>query len=80
MAYEKKTVILKWDSDPRAFEPEGNSFETLLDATCERLWEKRVEYSVRRIREMDETLLNLEKELDEFIGRKVHEQKSTSNG
>ena len=68
MACEKKPVILKWDHFPGGPDAGDTSFETLLDTTCERLWEKQIEYSVRRIQEMDEALLNIEKELDEFTG------------
>ena len=46
---------------------EETSFEAVLDATCERLWEKQVQYSVRRIKEMDEELLRFENELNEFL-------------
>ena len=45
------------------------SFEAVLDATCERLWERHVQYSIRRIREMQEELNSIEKTLDEFMGR-----------
>ena len=44
------------------------SFETVLNITCERLREKHIQYSIRRIREMDEELKKFEKELDEFMG------------
>ena len=63
MVSDKNPAILK-DYDLVEF-----SFETVLDSTCERLWEKQVQHSIRRIREMEEELKGLEKELDEFIGR-----------
>ena len=63
MFYEKNPLVLAWDHDP-----EESSFATVLDAACERLWQKQLQYSVRRIREMDEKLVKLEKELDKFIG------------
>ena len=62
MAFEKKTDILMRDSDPVE-----SSFEALLDTACERLWEKRIQYSIKRIKEMDAELKRLEEELDEFI-------------
>ena len=73
MAYEKKPVILKWEQDPWERDPgdsdlKRSSFETMLDLTCERLWGKHIQYSIRRIQEMDEELKKLEEELDEFIG------------
>ena len=46
---------------------EETSFEAVLDATCERLWEKKVQYSIQRIGEMEEELLKLEEELNEII-------------
>jgi len=55
-------VILKYDYD--VIKP---SFEAVLDATCERLWERHVQYSIRRIREMEEELNCLENALDKFI-------------
>jgi hypothetical protein len=40
------------------------SFEEVLDQTCGRLWDKKVRYSIRRIREMEDYLSELERELD----------------
>ena len=60
-------MILKCDYD--YVKP---SFESVLDTTCQRLWERYVQYSIRRIREMEEELESLEKALDEFIGRADH--------
>jgi len=45
------------------------SFEDVLDVTCERLWERHVQYSVRRIQEMQEELDGFERALDEIIER-----------
>jgi hypothetical protein len=59
MTFEQKPVILA----------EEQSFETVLDSTCERLQEKYIQYSLRRIREMDDILAGLEKELDDFLSR-----------
>ena len=57
MPFEKTPVFLT----------EKHSFESVLNSTCERLEEKHLQYSIRRIREMDGELAVLEKELDEFI-------------
>ena len=57
MALEKKPVVLT----------EESSFEAMLDTTCERLREKHAQYSIRRIRELDEELSKFEKELDDFL-------------
>ena len=46
------------------------AFETMLDTTCERLREKHIQYSIRRLGEMDEELARLEKELDDFLCHK----------
>ncbi|MDR2149366.1 MAG: hypothetical protein LBO67_00785 [Spirochaetaceae bacterium] len=43
------------------------SFEAVLDKTCERLWNKKVHYSIRRIDEMEAHLLTMEKELELFL-------------
>ena len=51
------------------------SFNDVLDQTCERLMEKQVKYSIRRIQEMEECLIILERELDEFLSRKNRNQK-----
>ena len=58
--FEKKPVILT----------EEPSFETVLDTTCERLHEKHIQFSIRRIKEMDIELAGLEKELNEFLAIK----------
>jgi hypothetical protein len=57
MVPEKKPVVLTGES----------SFEDLLDTTCERLKDTHAQYSIRRIRELDEELRRIEKELDEFL-------------
>ena len=64
MAVEKNPEVLVWDRDPK-----DSSFEAVLDSTCERLREKHIQYSIRRLGEMDEELARLEKELDDFLGR-----------
>jgi hypothetical protein len=45
-------------------------FEAVLDETCDRLWDRKVRYSIRRIQEMDAALSALEQELDEMLLRK----------
>jgi len=68
MAGEKKPEILIRDLDPGESNSPETTFEVVLDTTCDRLWEKRIQYSIKRINEMDEELNKLEKELEEFIG------------
>ena len=58
MVFEKKPVTVT--EDP--------SFDLLLNTACERLQEKQIQHSIRRIREMEEELDRLEKELNEFLG------------
>lgn len=41
-----------------------------MDASCERLMERQVEYSIRRIQEMESLLEGLERELDAFLIQK----------
>jgi len=65
MDVEKKPEVLIWEHDPKA-----PSFETMLNSTCERLMEKHIRYSIRRIDEMIEELAGLEKELDDFLCQK----------
>lgn len=70
MVFERKSAVFAGDSDHWAwdFYPEESSFGTLLDSACERLRERYIKYTIRRIREMDGELERLEKELDELIG------------
>jgi hypothetical protein len=43
----------------------GNpSFEEVLDQTFDRIWDKKVRYSMRRIQELEDYLNVLERELD----------------
>jgi len=65
MAYMNEPKILARD-----FNSTEASFDIVLDTACDRLWEKRVQYSIRRIKEMDEELRKIEEELDEIIGHK----------
>ena len=75
MACEKKPEILRGDNNPRDlnsgdFDLKLPSFEFVLDTACERLRDKYIQYSIRRIRELNEELMVFEKELDEFIGQR----------
>jgi hypothetical protein len=55
---------------------DNRSFETMLDQVCDRLWDRKVSYSLRRIQEMDAALAVLEGELDELILRGVPSRRS----
>jgi hypothetical protein len=47
------------------------TFSDVVDRACEGLMEKQIEYSIRRIRRMEEQLCQLERELDDFISSKT---------
>ena len=57
MIFEQKPAILT----------EEASFEDVLDSSLERVNEKHIQYSLRRIKEMSELLAGFEKELDDFL-------------
>ena len=78
MASEKEPVILKRNNVNSDTDTDESSFDELLDTTCWNLWEKRVEYSIRRIMEMDEELGRLEAELENSI--KIHESNTRGSG
>jgi len=56
------TVIL-----PRDIVPGESSLESVLDTACDRLREKHIQHSIRRIRELEAKLRTLEQELDDFL-------------
>ena len=58
---------MTYEKYPLAY-TETQSFDCILDTACDRLREKHIQYSIKRIREMDEELIKIEKELDEFFG------------
>ena len=43
------------------------SFSDVVDEACERLMERQIKYSIRRIQEMEERLSAIERELDDFL-------------
>jgi hypothetical protein len=57
MAFENKPVIYT----------EETSFEAVVDTAFEKVSEKHMQFSMRRIREMDEELAGIEKELNDFL-------------
>jgi hypothetical protein len=52
---------------------EQSSFNEVLDGACDRLWDKKVELSIRRIKQLDEYLIRMEQELTALIPGKDHE-------
>jgi len=57
MIFENKPFVLT----------EETSFEEVVDTAFERLNEKHILYSIRRIKEMDVVLAGFEKELNDFL-------------
>ena len=53
------------------------SFSDVVQETCERLKEKHIQYSIRRIHEMENTLNSLESELTQFLLTKSLMQRYT---
>jgi len=47
------------------------AFSEVVDQACEKLMDRQIKYSIRRIREMEERLCNLERELDDFLFSKT---------
>ncbi|MDR0322069.1 MAG: hypothetical protein LBI28_11245 [Treponema sp.] len=43
-------------------------FGEVVDKACKGLMDKQIKYSIRRIQEMEDTLSELERELDAFLG------------
>jgi hypothetical protein len=46
---------------------DNSSFKEVVDEACNRLWDKKVRYSIGRIQELEDILNNLEGELDLLI-------------
>jgi hypothetical protein len=43
------------------------SFETILDETLDRLWERKIRHTLQRLEEMEGTLIRLEEDLEGMI-------------
>ncbi|MDR2159453.1 MAG: hypothetical protein LBP23_05225 [Treponema sp.] len=52
---------------------DNSSFETLLDNAFERLRDRQVQYSIKKIGELETALLELEADLDRFLLEKNKE-------
>ena len=48
-------------------ETEINSFSDVVEKACEGLMNRQIKFSIRRIKEMEERLCNMEHELDAFL-------------
>jgi hypothetical protein len=60
-------------NEKSAAAPGVYSFNNIVDETCDKLMDKQIKHSIRRIVEMEERLECLEKELDDFISQKNRE-------
>jgi len=49
--------------------PDVYTFSDLVDEACDKLMDKQIKYSIRRITEMEEYLANMERELNDFLGK-----------
>ncbi|MDR2101443.1 MAG: hypothetical protein LBP43_02615 [Treponema sp.] len=55
------------DSDKKTIGSGDRSFAVLLDDTCERLWDKKIQLSLRRLEKLEALLMGMEQELDAFL-------------
>ena len=66
----------KWSNSAVDSLPEKKSdtdctFSEVVEKACEKLMDRQIKYSIKRIHEMEENLSAIERELDEFLGYKV---------
>jgi len=47
--------------------PDVYNFSDVVDEACDKLMDKQIKYSIKRIIEMEECLTNMERELDNFL-------------
>jgi len=45
------------------------TFSNVVDEACDKLLDKQIKNSIRRITEMEERLAIMERELDDFLGK-----------
>jgi hypothetical protein len=62
------------NNSEKVISSEPPSFEEILDETCERLWDKKREYVLRRLRELDDNLSCLEQEVEDHLNCLEQEQ------
>ncbi len=67
MTFEESLLIDKMQHIGSA----ENSFSAVVDEAFEKLRERQIAHSICRIQKMQENLLILEKELDEFLSGKT---------
>jgi len=66
---EKSAAINEWERPSGQSIPESDfyAFSDVVDKACEGLMDRQVKYSIRRIREMEDQLCLLERELNDFL-------------
>ena len=57
MAFEQKQFVTAEDT----------TFDSVLNTACQKLWDKHTQYSIKRLKDLDEELDKIEKELDKFL-------------
>ena len=74
MTLEEKTAgSFSGNSTVAGSAAESHTFSDVLEKACEKLMDKQVKNSIRRIEEMEEFLCGMEKELDDFLCMKNRE-------
>jgi hypothetical protein len=77
MTFEDKSAPEPRVSETLLPENPGNySFNDVVDEACEKLKDRQIKYSIRRIQEMEECLYNLDRELEDFLGKQDSREKS----
>jgi len=66
---EKSAAVNGAERPSRQQMPESGyyAFSEVVDKACEGLMDRQVKYSIRRIREMESQLCELERELNDFL-------------
>jgi hypothetical protein len=72
MTYDDKSAFKPRISETLFPENSGSySFSDVVDEACEKLKDRQIKYSIRRIHEMEERLYNLEKDIDAFLEKAI---------
>jgi hypothetical protein len=66
---EKSAAVNGGERPPDQQMPKSDfyAFSEVVDKACEGLMDRQVKYSIRRIREMEDQLNGLERELNDFL-------------
>ena len=80
---EKSAAVTGGESSNQRFAPEliktagrneagAYTFSDVVDKACEGLMNRQIKFSIRRIKEMEKRLCDLEQELDTFLESRVN--------